>query len=257
MRSSRTIDLTIIVPSRGRPLQLLELLAAIRATATSRVQVLVGLDDDDTSPYPTSYDRLGDVRIHRGPRQPLSGWTNYLALQAIRNGPMPRYLASLGDDHRPRTRGWDRKLMAAIESFGTPGFAYGNDLLQGASLPTAWVMSAEIVIHLGWMMLPTCDHMYVDNATLTLGKSINRIAYMPRVIIEHMHPAVGKSLMDDSYEATSSLTRYEADQQEFEHWRDNGGLNTAVAKLRPLTARRHMTLRRVGAWARKAALCLT
>jgi hypothetical protein len=52
----------------------------------------------------------------------------------------PRYLASLGDDHRPRTKGWDRRLIDAIESLGgAPGIAYGDDKLQGAALPTAWV----------------------------------------------------------------------------------------------------------------------
>jgi betaine-homocysteine S-methyltransferase len=35
------------------------------------------------------------------------------------------------------------------------------------------------------MMLPGCEHMYVDNAVLELGRAANRIAYVPEVVIEH------------------------------------------------------------------------
>jgi hypothetical protein len=223
-------DLAVIVPSRGRPQQLAELLDAIYDTADTDVDVYVAVDLDD----PTRTEYTGPAVFTAGERRSLSAWTNYLADQLLTGTwiDSPRYLASLGDDHRPRTKGWDRKLIAAIESLGgAPGIAYGNDLFQGAALPTAWVVSAELVRAVGWMMLPQCAHMYVDNAVLELGRALGRIAYVPGVVIEHLHPAAGKAAVDDSYRESNAPERYAADRLAFEGWRDGGGLARDIAKV--------------------------
>jgi hypothetical protein len=218
-------ELAIIVPSRGRPRQLRELLAAVADRSTTDVEVWVGLDEDDDADY------LAEVAEHpgsdlataiKGPRRSLSGWTNYLAAHVMSQPAPPRYLASLGDDHRPRTYGWDQKLIHALKLFGGTGIAYPNDLLQGARLPTSWVVSSDIVQRLGWMMLPACAHMYVDNATLALGQALNRIAYLPDVVVEHEHPTAGKGEWDASYAESNSTSRYAADRAAFEEWLREG-----------------------------------
>lgn len=194
---------------------------AVHSTAAGSVRVMVGLDDDDPTDYLETmlgYDG-GDVVVYRGGRRSLAGWTNHLAAQALEAPSPPRYLASLGDDHRPRTPGWDLKLIEALEQLDGPGFAYGNDLLQGKAMPTAWVASAEAVRALGWMMLPACQHMYVDTAILALGEAAGRIAYRPDVVIEHLHPLAGKADWDQSYCETNTDERYAADRAAFESWR--------------------------------------
>jgi hypothetical protein len=222
-------DLAVIVPSRGRPRQLGELLDAIYATAETDVDVYAAVDLDD----PTRTEYTGEAVFVAGERRSLSAWTNYLA-ERVLAGTMvepPRYLASLGDDHRPRTKGWDRKLIAAIESLGgAPGIAYGNDLLQGARLPTAWVVSADLVRAVGWMMLPSCQHMYVDNAVLALGQAAGRILYCPDVVIEHLHPAAGKATLDDSYRESGAPERYAADEAAYTEW-VRTGLAADAAKV--------------------------
>jgi hypothetical protein len=221
-------DLAVIVPSRGRPRQLRELVDAIHDTAVTDLEVYVGVDVDD----PTRAEYTAAAVFTAGQRLSLSQWTNALAEQVLDGPNPPRYLASMGDDHRPRTKGWDRRLIGAIDSLGdAPGIAYGDDRYQGAALPTAWVVSADLVRAVGWMMLPACAHLYVDNAVLALGQATGRILYCPDVVIEHMHPAAGKAELDDSYRQSNARERYAADRAAFEAWRDGGGLAGDAAKV--------------------------
>jgi len=231
-------DLAIITPTRGRPRRFAELVRAVDATAAGSVEIWTGLDYDDESDYFSAVaDVPGAARCvsYRGERRSLSAWTNHLAEQALAGDHPPRYLASMGDDHRPRTPDWDLELIAAIDSLGaSPGFAYGNDLFQGANLCTAWVVSARIVTALGWMMLPACEHMFVDNATLALGRAAGAIAYRPGVIIEHLHPVAGKADWDDTYRATNNQARYNGDEAAYNTWvRDH--LAADVATVRTLS----------------------
>ena len=246
-------DLAIITPTRGRPERFAEMCRAAFDLAEGSIEIYGGIDDDDDVAAYLSAMRPsvgGTVVLVPGPRHSLSAWTNHLAEMALAGSWLtqdgdawvvdneipdpPRYLASLGDDHRPRTPAWDRLLIDAIEERGGSGFAYGNDLAQGWRLPTAWVVSADIVRAVGWLMLPVCQHMYVDNATLALGEALDRITYVPGVIIEHLHPAVGKAAMDASYAESNTAERYEADRLAFEAWRDDegGGLRGDVWRVK-------------------------
>lgn len=227
-------DLAVITPTRGRPGRFAELAAAIRDTAALNTVLIGYVDDDDPDRDAYLSQAGGLVFIVIGPRQTLSGWTNLGARAALFAPERPRYLASLGDDHRPRTPGWDRHLVDAIEDqLDGPGIAYGNDLYQGAALPTAWVVSADVVDAVGWMMLPACQHMYVDTAVRALGQAAERIVYCPSVIVEHRHPLAGKAGWDASYRESNAAARYAADQAAYEAWvRDQ--LATDAATVRNL-----------------------
>jgi hypothetical protein len=218
-------DVALIVPSRGRPERLRDmLLGALEHPRQASIEVWVGLDDDDRSEYGIACDPAfaagADVYVMRKPRRSLSSWTNLLAQLCLshRDNP-PGYLMSIGDDHMVRTDGWDKALIEAIAEQDGPGFAYGNDLFQGGNLPTAWMVHADVVRVLGWMMLPTCEHMYVDNAIRDLGLAADRLAYLPSVIIEHVHPNAGKAEHDDSYRESNRHDRYTRDGAAFEAWR--------------------------------------
>jgi hypothetical protein len=226
-------DLVVITPSRGRPRQLNELAHVVAETTSGRVEVVGLVDDDD--PKRVLYKAMFSCNIWTGPRRSLTSWTNHAAAILVDQpaGEGPRYLASLGDDHVPRTKDWDLKLIAAIEAMDGPGIAYGNDLFQGAGLPTAWVVSADVVRAVGWMMLPTCEHMYVDAAVRALGDAAGRLAYRGDVVIEHLHPLAGKADWDESYRESNADARYAADRAAYDVWRRDG-LEADAAKVQAL-----------------------
>lgn len=127
----------------------------------------------------------------------------------------PDILGFIADDNIFRTNGWDIRVRDALEN---PGLAYGNDLYQGAGLPTSVFISNVIVQSLGWFALPTSNHMYLDNAWKVLGERLGRLIYLPDVVIEHMHPVVGKGGWDETYSLSNTSERLSKDRAAFEFW---------------------------------------
>lgn len=245
-------DLLVIVPSRGRPERLHAMIEACLSLSEADTDIAVACDDDDLYDLRQFTGLPGIARVcwHHGPRAGLARWTNrlaalytgrypeYCSLGGVTTSPEPggryRAFASLGDDHLPRTPGWDRLLLEAIGKLGGEGIAYGNDLHQGAALPTAPVISAGIVGALGWMMEPSLRHMFVDNVWADLGREAGCLAYVPDVVIEHQHPDAGKASGDGVYEESAAGTG--VDRDAYHRWR-NERMAGDVAKVRAVTRR--------------------
>jgi hypothetical protein len=115
----------------------------------------------------------------------------------------------MGDDHLPRTQNWDQAFIQALGI--NTGIVYGDDLLQGANLPTAFGMSRDLVVELQGMTFPHCVHLFFDNFVKQLGLDLNYLKYLPDVIIEHLHPVAGKAEMDEGYARVNQPKWYEKD----------------------------------------------
>lgn len=234
-------DLLVVIPTRERPERLARTVSAIVETRACDTRVLACVDEDDP--------RLGDYRalgrhgnaltLIVGPRCSLSEWTNVAARYALDGDVdpvgVPEYVASLGDDHVPETAGWDARCVTAIGALGGSlgGWAWGPDGFRKDLLPTWWVMSSTIVRRLGYMMLPTCEHMYVDNATQALAERAERACYLPDVMVRHEHPVAGyPEHADASYARSNRRQQYMRDHRAFEAWRYGPGLRDDLEKLR-------------------------
>lgn len=216
-------DLLVVVPTRGRPASAVRLLEAVAATATEKTDVIFGLDDDD--PAAASLAHCGAMQ-ETGPRKGMAEWTNHLAVPRLGDY---RAFASLGDDHLPRTPGWDAVLLDAISPHG--GISYGNDLIMGANLCTAPVVSAGIVAALGWMCAPGLSHMCVDNALKDIGEGAGCLAYCPDVVIEHLHWCAGKAPMDATYSEAGIFSTGHPDWAAYQAWRaDRMAADVATVK---------------------------
>jgi hypothetical protein len=192
----------VICPSRGRPGNAAELTEAFLATRTlPTTRLLIVVDEDDASVY------SGDVL-----RVPPSHGFVRAANAAFNAFPDEDWYGVLGDDHRFRTPGWDQRVK------DTGGIVYGDDLYQGARLPTACFIEGRIVRALGWLALPDCEHLYVDNAWLALGIRLGVMHYLPEIVIEHMHPAAGKAEWDASYLEHNSTEADARDRGAYERW---------------------------------------
>lgn len=227
--------ISVITPTRSRPESCMEMIDAIRSTSYYDIEVVLGIDLDD--PKFDEYMKIENgsgTRVVRyiGDRRSLSSWTNYISKIEMDH---VDFLVSMGDDHRPRTKNWDLELIKAIKLLSGPGFAYGDDGMNGSGLCTMWMVSSEVVQALGWMMVPTCDHMYVDNAIMELGMKSDRLVYCPSVSVEHLHHSAGKSEMDNTYKQTNNKKQYDRDLGAFRRWRYSTQFEEDVRTVRNLT----------------------
>lgn len=223
-------DLLIVTPTRQRPDSARRLAAAVRDTATAGTVLMLAVDDDD----PSYGDGVEGAEIIRGPRRSCVQWSNLIAAE---HGPGYRAVASLGDDHVPETPGWDTALLAAIDAMGGTGIAYGDDALQGQNLPTAPVVSSDIVAALGWLFLPQMRHFFCDNAWKDIAQGAGCLAWLPGVVVRHLHCCNGTAPHDAVY--ASEEPAMEPDRATYEAWRDHpDGMAADVAKVRALMAAR-------------------
>lgn len=228
-------DLLVIIPTRGRPDSIPNIVAAWDETgATADVLFAIDTDDPELAAYKkhaATYKDDSRVRFTYGKRRRLVGTLN---AQAVKAAKQYRYLGFLGDDHRPRPAdlAWDARIRECLS--GGPGIVYGNDLLQSENMPTAVAMTSDIVTTLGWMAPDSLVHLCVDLVWLDWGRGMGRITYLPDMVIEHLHPANGKAELDQGYEEANSPEQVSSDSAAYYEYRDGGGLEADLAKLRAL-----------------------
>jgi hypothetical protein len=146
------------------------------------------------------------------------------------NYPLYDYFVFMGDDHLPRTQNWDQAFIQALGI--NTGIVYGDDLLQGANLPTAFGMSRDLVVELQGMTFPGCVHLFFDNFVKQLGLDLNYLKYLPNVIIEHLHPVAGKAEMDEGYARVNQPKWYEKDLLALQQYLASADYSELVRKYR-------------------------
>lgn len=228
-------DLLVIIPTRSRPGSVPQIMQAWGDTgATADVLFAVDTDDPELAAYKkhaAAYKADGRVRFTFGKRRRLVGTLN---AQAVKASKTYRFLAFLGDDHRPRVAdmAWDARIRECLS--GGPGIVYGNDLLQGEAMATAVAMTSDIVTTLGYMAPNCLVHLCADLVWVEWGRGMGRITYLDDMVIEHLHPANGKAPSDAGYEEVNSPEQVSADSAAYYEYCDGGGLAADLEKLRKL-----------------------
>lgn len=212
-----------LVATRSRPDQLDRLLECAQKTGTKHVTWFVGLDDDDEQNYP----RRPDVEYVVTPRAQLAVKTNELAALTWNDFPI---LAQFDDDQWPRTYGWDTKVIAAMEQLDG-GLVYTDDGWMGEQTPVCPFWPAAYAREIGWLYHPDLIHLFADNTLLELSKALQRRTYLPNVLIEHVHPIIGKSEWDDSYRESNSGDTWAHDEAVFKAYAASEQFQAHVAAL--------------------------
>jgi hypothetical protein len=210
------MKLLVLVPSRGRPANARRLLNAFSSTCTEGDDVGMMLCTDRDDPTLPDYP----AGLVHGDHPTMIEKLNAAAMLTLDMDP-PTYLGFMGDDHLPRTEGWDARVVEALDGLPGPGIVYCDDLFQHEAMPTAVFMHAAIVEALGWMALPTLGHLYCDNAWLDLGHALGNVRYLGDVVIEHLHPSAGTAENDDQYDRVNSAERYHEDRAAWLEWREH------------------------------------
>jgi hypothetical protein len=166
-----------VVPTRGRPQNAARLLKAWEDTKAVADLYFV-CDSDDWSLR--DYEKIDGINIlinyhtATGCVAPL----NMGVMTLLDDSKYDRYdfFGFMGDDHLPRTPYWDY-LLRLLLPLGRNGIAYGNDLLQGANVPTTCLMTRGICEKIKGMAPGTLKHLYVDNFWKVLGTDLGNLHY--------------------------------------------------------------------------------
>lgn len=246
-------ELWVVVPSRGRPESVLPLSQSFYDTCTNRGTTLWFVVDEDDPELPdyraavsTWWVRGAGFRLRIYILEVPGGSMVQALNEGVQTLLEPEYpeedtpepptaIAFMGDDHRPRTVGWDVSYLEALRQLGGTGIVYGNDLLQGEAIPTQVAMSTDIPKKLGYFAPPHFQHLCIDLVWKDWGQGIERIKYLPEVIVEHLHPAAGKGKLDAGYLRVNSSEVQSKDAETYYAYRDdNFGLALDIRKLKEL-----------------------
>lgn len=224
------MTLVMIIPSRGRPDAAREAAdSAAENRSRTDTEVIIAVDGDPDARYSRATTALGGISVERDPvHRGMVRTLNAVATRVVRSR-FVTHVGFMGDDHRVHTPGWDTELM---KSAGPVGVAYADDLNPNVDLPTSVVLGANLVRTIGCMAPNVLGHLYVDDFWRELGLRLGRLAYRPDIVIEHMHPSVGKGEWDDQYRRVNSPEQFERDAEIWRSIRDGGALDIAVNQIR-------------------------
>jgi hypothetical protein len=226
--------LAVVVPTRGRPQNAARLARAFEeTTASGALPVFVADKDDPELPGYRALLEAGTIpRLmiydHTEGGKGLCFPLNYAAR---RYADVYENVGFMGDDHLPRTHGWDTEIINSLDSL-RPRIVYGNDLLQGANLPTAVFMQSRMIQALGVMAPQVMRHLYLDNFWKELGERTGSLVYREDVVIEHLHPVAGKAPMDERYAAVNAPAADRFDRDAWLAYRDGAGFESALRLVR-------------------------
>ena len=217
-----------LLPSRGRPEAAKELADNFAETALG-CKLIYAVDEDD--PTLDRYkELLGEEMVKvtpsagvRGVVYPLNYWIRQFKDDYD-------YFAFMGDDHRPRTKGWDL-VFAKVIDMGAD-IVYGDDMFQGKNLCTAGAISARVVRAFNGMAPDVLQHLYIDNFWMQIGFDLGTLYYCPEVIIEHLHYFYGKAEKDELYTVINSEERYSVDGQRFRAYIASDEYKKTIEKLK-------------------------
>lgn len=196
------VDISLLLPTRGRPELLRRLFDSVAATtaALDRVEAVLYADEDDTPTQRVIHDALPIVKLIRPAKQTM-GWMNQTCYEASRG----RYVMLMNDDVVFRSRDWDRRVVASFAKFPDEiALVYGNDLYQRQALPTMPILSRVCCDLLEGVCPRSYRNTYIDLHIFDLFKKLaklghRRIVYQDDLIFEHLHHETGKAALDATY----------------------------------------------------------
>lgn len=221
-------EILVICPTRGRFEGATRLIKSWWETTSNRSDLVFVADEDDEAGR-LLWQRQADlgVKVRIGTRMCVSSKVNLVAY----DNPDRKLLLFLGDDVVLRTKSWEDRFLdiAASHKYA---MIWANDLHNGERLCVHWALTGALVRFLGWMLYPRLYHLYTDVVVLELAKALGIAFYLDDVIMEHLHPCVKKSEIDQVY--LDAWEYIEDDRYVWEHIWQKKELPMLLEKLRPL-----------------------
>jgi len=108
----------------------------------------------------------------------------------------------LNDDVVFRTERWDTRVVTAFEQFDDDlALVYGDDRDQRRARPTLPFVSRVACDQMGGICPRSYHRLHIESHLFDIFLQLEafgprRIVYLPEVVFEHMHYAVGKGVFD-------------------------------------------------------------
>lgn len=196
--------ISILLPTRKRPLFLKRLVDSIRETSTNQPEIVVYIDDDDAISPPMATG-LGLTTVI-GPRITMTDYWNKCYEKC--SGDL---VMQMGDDVVFKTPGWD--VMVEEEFAKWPDklvLVHGDDLDTNfrSRFGTHSLVHRKWVETLGYFIPPYFSSDNGDRWLMAIADFLGRRKFLP-FVTEHMHFRTGKAELDSTYR--ERLARHEAD----------------------------------------------
>src|SRR5205823_7393618 len=109
------VEISVLVPTRGRPEQLCQFLDSLVRTIRnpSRVEILLVVDDDDDSYNDVATPNCLNIRWIHCPAGQSMGSISQIGLKTSQG----RLLFALNDDVEAKTPGWDVSVLKILDSY--------------------------------------------------------------------------------------------------------------------------------------------
>ena len=197
-----TIDISLLVPTRGRPKLLQRLFDSLVDTTSqlARIEIVLYIDEDDLPTHEVTHASLQLIKLIK-PAGEKMGRMNQLCYEASRG----RFVMLMNDDVVFRTKAWDGRVLDAFRRFpDEAALVYGNDLHQQESMATLPIVSRAVCDIMGGICPRDYLNVYIDVHLFDVFKKLaklgySRTAYLEDVVFEHLHHEVGKSSLDSTY----------------------------------------------------------
>lgn len=194
--------ISILTPTRNRPVELQRMVESAIDTATGEIEFLFRMDSCDRTEHALGPQRLKSGKLARlftlnGPRERVMchKWN-----QLIPHAKGDIFLCG-NDDCEFRTPGWDAMVEAEFAKHEDRILLVGGDdgFTHGRAIPHPFVSRRWIEVQ-GFFAAPYFESDYgCDSWNEHIAKMIGRRVYLPDLLIFHHHPAFNAGPKDATY----------------------------------------------------------
>ncbi len=185
------MNLLVKFPTRARPDKFFQVLDKYYELLDDldQTQFIISCDHDDlTMNCKSSIEKLKsykNLKFYFG--------DNKNKIEAI-NADMERLefdiILLASDDMIPQEQGYDLIIKKAFQKFfpDTDGVLWFSDGYQGANLNTLCILGRKYYNRFGYIYNPSYKSLWCDNEFTDISRKLNKVKYIPHVIIKHEHP---------------------------------------------------------------------
>ena len=200
---------TILIkfPSRSRPEKLVSMFREYisKANNSSDIKVLFSLDHDDSTVTPELCSTLKSIHS----RVDIRIGTSTSKINAV-NRDMEHagdydILLLASDDMKPVEQGYDDIIRTQMKTHAPnlDGVLWFNDGFQGRNLNTLCILGKPYYDRFGYIYHPSYKSFFCDNEFMEVADRLQKQFYFHQMIIQHLHPDVIHSGMDELYRKNS------------------------------------------------------